>query len=52
LRSILELMTLELFLGSQVTVRVNGPDEETFCKDVVALFETHFDFPPRSKTDR
>jgi|TARA_B100001971_G_scaffold193390_1_gene198405 phosphotransferase system HPr (HPr) family protein len=52
LRSILELMTLELFLGSQVTVRVNGPDEETFCKDVVALFETHFDFPPRCETDR
>jgi PTS hybrid protein len=52
LRSILELMTLELFPGSQVTVRVSGPDEETFCKDVVALFETHFDFPPRSEADQ
>jgi phosphotransferase system HPr (HPr) family protein len=50
LRSILELMTLELFPGSQVRVQVNGPDEETFCKDLVALFETQFDFPPRDET--
>ncbi len=51
LRSILEVMTLELFPGSQVTIRVSGPDEETFCKDVAALFETHFDFPPRAVAD-
>ncbi len=51
LRSILELMTLELFPGSQVTIRVDGPNEETFCRDVVALFETHFDFPPREDAE-
>jgi len=47
LRSILELMTLELFPGSELTIQVSGPGEETFCMDLVALFETHFDFPPR-----
>jgi len=52
LRSILELMTLELFPGSQVTIGVSGPDEETFCKDVTELFETHFDFPPRGDDDQ
>ncbi len=47
LRSVLELMSLELFPGSEVTVRVSGPEEEQVCNDLVALFETHFDFPPR-----
>jgi len=46
LRSILELMSLELYPGSEVTIQVNGPDEEEFCHDLVALSETHFDFPP------
>lgn len=46
LRSILELMSLELYPGVEVTIQVDGPDEETFCHDLVALFETHFDFPP------
>lgn len=46
LRSILELMSLELYPGSEVTIQVSGPDEEEFCHDLVALFETHFDFPP------
>jgi phosphocarrier protein HPr len=47
LRSILELMSLELFPGSDISIRVSGPDEEDFCRDLVALFETHFDFPPQ-----
>ena len=51
LRSILELMTLELFPGSQVRVEVQGPNEELFCKDLVVLFETHFDFPPVEEAD-
>ncbi len=45
LRSILELMTLELYPGSELAIQVSGPDEESFCEDIVALFETHFDFP-------
>ncbi len=47
LKSVLELMSLELFPGAQVTIRVSGPDEEKVCRDLVTLFETHFDFPPR-----
>ena len=45
LRSILELMTLELYPGSELAIQVSGQDEESFCEDIVALFETHFDFP-------
>ena len=47
LRSILELMSLELYPGSRVTIRVDGPDEEAVCRQLVELFETHFDFPPQ-----
>ena len=46
LRSIMELMTLELYPGSEVTIQVDGPDEERVCEELVKLFETHFDFPP------
>jgi len=49
LRSILELMALELFCGTTVTIRVEGPDEQKTCQDLVALFEKHFDFPPREE---
>jgi len=45
LRSIMELMTLELYQQSEVMIRVEGPDEDRVCQDLVALFETHFDFP-------
>ncbi len=48
LRSIMELMTLELYPGSEVLIRVEGPDEEEVCQKLVELFETHFDFPPAS----
>ena len=46
LRSIMELMSMELFPGTEVTIQVCGPDEAEFCHDLVTLFETHFDFPP------
>jgi phosphocarrier protein HPr len=46
LRSIMELMALELFPGTKVTIQVSGPDEESVCEDLASLFETHFDFPP------
>jgi phosphocarrier protein HPr len=45
LRSIMELMTLELYPQSEVLIRVSGPDEERACQELVDLFETHFDFP-------
>jgi len=46
LRSIMELMTLELYPNTEVTIQVEGPDEERVCQELVDLFETHFDFPP------
>lgn len=46
LRSIMELMTLELYPDSEVTIQVEGPNEEQVCQELVDLFETHFDFPP------
>ncbi len=45
LSSILELMSLELFEGSEILIEVSGNNEETVCKEMVDLFETHFDFP-------
>jgi phosphotransferase system HPr (HPr) family protein len=47
LTSILELMSLELFVGSEVKIQVSGPDEEKVCQEMVELFEHHFDFPPQ-----
>ena len=47
LKSVLELISLGLFRGADVTIRVEGPDEEAMCSRLVELFETHFDFPPR-----
>jgi phosphotransferase system HPr (HPr) family protein len=47
LSSIMELMTLELYPGSEVTIRVDGPEEERVCQELVELFESHFDFPPQ-----
>lgn len=46
LRSIMELMTLELYPDAEVTIQVEGPDEDRVCQELVHLFETHFDFPP------
>jgi phosphotransferase system HPr (HPr) family protein len=47
LRSVIALMTLGLLPGEVVVIRVTGPDEEAMCRQLVGLFETHFDFPHR-----
>lgn len=47
LNSIMELMTLELYPGVEVTIRVEGPDEDRVCQELVDLFQAHFDFPPK-----
>ncbi len=47
LTSALELIMLGLECGTEVAIRVDGPDEEAFGKKLVELFETHFDFPPQ-----
>jgi hypothetical protein len=35
--------------GTNLTIQVSGPDEETFSHKLVALFQTRFDFPPRAE---
>ncbi|HMP77642.1 MAG TPA: HPr family phosphocarrier protein [Kiritimatiellia bacterium] len=46
-RSIMALIALGLDEGSEITIRVEGPDEEDQCRRIVDLFETHYDFPHR-----
>lgn len=45
LSSMLSLMMLGLTCGSEVLVEVSGPDEEIWCRKVVDLLETVYDFP-------
>lgn len=47
-RSVMDIMALELEVGSSVWIEVAGPDEEAVCNRAVELFETRFDFPPRA----
>lgn len=47
LKSALEMMMLALVQGAQVTIQVDGPDEEATLQQFVDLFEYHFDFPPQ-----
>jgi phosphocarrier protein HPr len=49
LRSVMSLLAMGLHQGTDLTIRVSGPDEETFCRKLVTLFQTHFDFPPRAE---
>jgi len=46
LTSALDIIMLGLESGTEVSIQVTGPAEEEFCKKLVGLFETHFDFPP------
>ncbi len=46
LHSMLALVSLGLDSGTQVRIRVSGPDEEAFCARLVGLFENRFDFEP------
>ncbi len=48
LRSVMQLIALGLQAGARVKIFVSGPDEESMCRRLVELFETHFDFPPRA----
>jgi phosphocarrier protein HPr len=52
LRSVMSLLALGLHQGADLTIRVSGPDEANFCRKLVTLFETHFDFPPRAEGDQ
>lgn len=44
LKSILDLLTLGLQKGEQVTITVSGPKEKEACDKLADLFETVFDF--------
>ena len=46
LRSVLDLISMGLDHGSRITIRVDGPDEAAYCRKLVDLFQTEFDFPP------
>lgn len=50
-RSVMNLLLMGLEQGDRVILRVSGPDEERFCRDLAAKFETHFDFPPRGQEE-
>lgn len=52
LRSLLSLVSLGLQENSSIRIRVEGDDEAAVCARFVALFETHFDFPPLSQEGR
>lgn len=43
-RSMLELMSLGLAKGTEITIRVDGPDEGLMLEKLKELFETNFDF--------
>lgn len=44
LNSILDLLSMGLQKGDQVTVEVCGPNEKEACAKLAELFETEFDF--------
>lgn len=46
-RSMLGLMSLCLSCGTEITIEVEGPDEEAWANKLKDLFEYHFDFPPQ-----
>lgn len=48
-RSIMGLLSLGLQVGAEITLSVEGPDEEAVCSRLKELFETMFDFPPRKE---
>lgn len=45
--SIMSVIALGLCQGDTVTIQVDGPNEAAMAEELVTLFETHFDFPPR-----
>ena len=45
LGSALELLMLGLEQGAEITIQVDGPDEEAAALRFKKLFETNFDFP-------
>ena len=44
--SVMQLISLEMHMGSKVKVEVMGENEVAVADRLVELFQTHFDFPP------
>jgi phosphocarrier protein HPr len=44
-RSVMELMSMELYDRTPVTIEVEGPDEAATADQLVELFECRYDFP-------
>lgn len=49
LHSIMGLLSLCLEKGTRVRITVDGPEEQSFAEELVKLFETEYDFPPRDE---
>ncbi|MBN2510180.1 MAG: HPr family phosphocarrier protein [Spirochaetales bacterium] len=47
LTNIMGLIAMGLEKGDRVTISVEGPEEEQTARELKALFEREFDFPPR-----
>ena len=47
LASVMELLTMCLEQGAEITVSVHGANEETIAARLVELFEREYDFPPQ-----
>ncbi len=47
LSNVLGIISLGLQKGDQVSVRVEGPDDEAVCARLIELLEKEYDFPPR-----
>ncbi len=46
--SVMDLLSLGLEKDREVTITVEGDDEQAVCKKLAELFETHFDFPAQN----
>jgi phosphotransferase system HPr (HPr) family protein len=44
--SVMQLLSLEMHLGSKVKIEVMGENDIATADRLVELFQTHFDFPP------
>lgn len=44
--SVMQLLSLEMHMGSKVKVEVMGENEAAMADRLVELLQTHFDFPP------
>lgn len=47
LNNVMGLLSLGLVQGNEVTLRVEGPEEEKVAEKMAELFARKFDFPPR-----